>query len=303
MANENIIYFDTSALNLLFKHVNTDGAQKYFQLWQRNGLTIRPSPTLFIEILLTSDPDIRESLIFFAQHLFQAPCLPSPEELIISYIEQGCPLEETQRALPPGQGIGEVWEKLRKEKERTFVFEHSELKERMKLHYRLTECLKRLIDNSTQVEDDLEETVHFSCKTFEQLIQQADPVLWTEMGDLASYTVFYATTILCMELSPEPISIAGFWTKHKVDHTIERFKYLVQHNPEIFYRGPIVTMAMMTKLQFQGRHTRGLWMDCLHSIYLPYCRLMFSSDPHFKDLKDSNPLFEKIRIASDALVK
>src|SRR5687767_6928747 len=90
------VYFETSALNAFAaKHTIQDAiATKAFQNIRGRGWYI--SPLVLWEILLTTDKLQRETLIFFAQHLFESDLLPSPEELIVRYIKSGCPAIEKE---------------------------------------------------------------------------------------------------------------------------------------------------------------------------------------------------------------
>jgi hypothetical protein len=89
------IYFETSALNSFKEKFGWEVAlnTKAYQNFRGRGYFI--SPLVIFEVLTTKDASRREDLIFFAQHLFEATLLPSPEELIVNFIEGGL---QTDRA-------------------------------------------------------------------------------------------------------------------------------------------------------------------------------------------------------------
>src|SRR6266850_2314015 len=84
------------------------------------------------EILLTKDVVKRESLIYFCQHLFFRELMPSPEEMLIAYIEAGCPLEETRYPLVSKLDVAVTWRALCDVKDKTFIYDQSQLERQRK---------------------------------------------------------------------------------------------------------------------------------------------------------------------------
>ena len=63
----------------------------------------------------------------------------------------------------------------------------------------------------------------------------------------------------------------------------------VNHYNTIIHRGPLVCMAIMAKLQTGFDENRGLYKDCLHAMYIPYCNIFYTNDKHFLRLKEQEP--------------
>ncbi len=48
-------------------------------------------------------------------------------------------------------------------------------------------------------------------------------------------------------------------------------------------------MSYMTIAQSDGKHSRGVWYDSLHAVYMTYVDKIFTSDDHFVGLRDIIP--------------
>ena len=86
LSNANF-YLETSAVNYLAdRFIYTDAiATKDLQLTKGNIWYL--SPVTLWEIMLTSDKERRERIIFYCQHLFHEKLLNSPSEFIINYLK------------------------------------------------------------------------------------------------------------------------------------------------------------------------------------------------------------------------
>ena len=81
------VYFETSALNAMRERMDIGDAIATKAHLNVKGKGWYISPIVLWEILATKNELERESLIFFAQHLCEEDLFPSPEEIIVKYIE------------------------------------------------------------------------------------------------------------------------------------------------------------------------------------------------------------------------
>lgn len=83
-----------------------------------------------------------------------------------------------------------------------------------------------------------------------------------------------------------------------ISDTFERLKYLIRKYEVLIYRGPFLEMALMAYNQIKEikKSSRGLFFDCLHSIYFLYIDFFITNDEHFQMLKDNIEHFNYLKI-------
>ena len=64
--------------------------------------------------------------------------------------------------------------------------------------------------------------------------------------------------------------------------------YLFHQNGTILHRGPLVYMASMAISEVARGTNRGLYKDCLHAVYMPYCTSFFTRDKHFVQMANDD---------------
>ena len=249
------------------------------------------SPIAIWEILLTNDDERKEEIIYFSQHLFHNELMPSPEEMIIKYIEQGCPKVEKQRTLISEAAIAEIWRDLCKTPQKTFIYDRDDLKKKNKLIVDINNKLHKIIRNSDLTIDLGNDTLLHGVS----LERMVNSLSWVKAGEHISQedrkiyklSIFYMLIMLCSEVGVDPLSTQKFWSKLGIDDTAERAYYLIKNYETLVHRGPIVQMAYMVYAQRNSKYSRGLFWDSLHAFYLTYVDYMFSEDEHFQDLKNN----------------
>ncbi|MCC1497960.1 hypothetical protein [Alcanivorax sp. 1008] len=288
-----IWYFETSAVNLFVQGLSVESALATKHLQLNKGRDWRLSPVTLWEVLMTSDKTRREEILYFCQHLFSGELLPSPAELIISYIKQGMPKVERIRNLKSSSIIAEVWKGLVSDRSKTFDLDHAELRRKAKLTQSFTKSIHELIKHG--------DLVIGSDKEFSGLdgslsnlvrelpfIKSGEP---TTNDQFLSYKValYYILIILCAEADIDNEPIKNYWKEIGIDSTIERIMYVIKEVPTLVHRGPFCIMAYMTISQASGKYPRGVWLDSLHSLYIPYVDHIFTTDGHFQGLRDVIP--------------
>lgn len=263
------------------------------QLQLNKGRDWRLSSVTLWEILMTSNEARREEIIYFCQHLFGRELLPSPAELIVSYILQGMPKEEKVRELKSTSSIAEVWRDLVDDRNKTFILDHEDIKRRAKLIQSHTKDVHELIKHGDLIIapdksfSGLDSSLSNLVKEL-PFIKAGEP---TTKEQLLTYKValYYIMMILCAEAELDNEPIKDFWRKLGIDSTAERIFYVLREIPTIVHRGPFAVMACMTISQASGKYPRGVWLDSMHSIYMTYADKIFTTDGHFQGLRDIIP--------------
>jgi len=303
-------YIETSAVNYLQSHhVGPDGIGTLATraLQEEKGRRWCISPVTIWEIIQTSNDSRREELIDFSQHIFSRELLVSPEDLIIEFITQGMPLKEPRRDLVSSSELGNVWTDIVDNPRKTLQFDKSVVRDRANF-------LKSFSKNIHLIDRDkdklvLSESLHAHLDvTLASLVETASAHAGRGPLDESSLrfhkiVMFYITTILCAGMGFDNESVERFWSKIGIDETTDRFMYVVTKLPDILFRGPFVLMGYMTQAQLRSGFSRGLWFDCLHSVYLSYVEFFITSDGHFKELREDldHPRFNNVLLHTDEI--
>ncbi|MBF0240008.1 MAG: hypothetical protein HQM12_20085 [SAR324 cluster bacterium] len=266
-------------------------ATKHLQL--NKGRDWKLSPVTLWEILMTTDEVHREKIIYFCQHLFSKEILPTPSELIISFIQQGMPKIENPRELKSHSAIADVWRDLVDNKNKTFVIDYNDLKHRIRFIQSFTKNIHQLIKKGDLILGSDESFVGYDVSLsnlvndlpFIKSGKQATP----EKRRAYKVSLYYILLILCAEAELENEVIQSFWKGLGIDSTLDRVFYVVKELPSLVHRGPFIVMAYMTIAQASGKYPRGVWFDSLHSIYMTYVDKIFTSDEHFLGLREVIP--------------
>lgn len=300
-----IWYFETSAVNALMD-VEEIGTLATKQLQLNKGRDWRISPVTIWEILMTSDDERREQIIDFCQHLFSRELLPSPSELIIPWILQGMPRAEPKRKLISATALAETWRSLVDDRRKTFIYDKNELKGRLKMIQSLGRDLHKILRNEDVILGSDNPLAHHD-GSISSLVEEMP---FIKNGEKVSnktkraykISIFYIMVILCAEGDLDNEAIKNYWSNLGIESTLERIHYVINELPTLVHRGPFITMAYMTLAQSEKGFSRGLWYDCLHSLYLPYVDHVFTSDGHFHRLREILPepiISQKIKLMSE----
>lgn len=257
------------------------------------GRDWRISPTSIWEILLTTDSKQREIILEFCQHLFSRKLLPSPDDLIIGFIKSRMLLAEPRRSLDSTSELATTWAEMVDDKRKTFKYDKE-------LFMKKSNFLRYFVKTIYSIVNDEEVilgpfTLHGNFDiTLGYLVREAakiDGNMQLNKEEMRFYKIslFYAIMILCSEVEMENHSTKMYWEKLEKKLTWERIEYIVYKIPTIIWRGPFVLMAYMTLSQTDQKYSRGLWFDCLHSVYITYVDSFFTNDKHFVKLREQIP--------------
>lgn len=298
------IYFETSAVNSIVDWLKATSPNGYGTVATRKlqiakGRDWRISQETVYEILLTGDAARREELIEFCQHLFSPELLPTPCELIIPWIDSGMPVEEPRRGLISASPISNIWRDIAGQPDKTFDVDEESVAARIDMTRRLGRDIHHLVRGRP---DDANSLVpHEAIANSLAAVLKSAPLpehkkpKTDDHFALYAASLYYIMYVLCAGVDMNNTPLDEFWKRRGVSDTQERIAYVANELTDLIYRGPFLTMALMTVAQAKTKFSRGLWFDSIHSVYLPYVELMFVSDDHFRTLRGSIP---DIRVAT-----
>jgi hypothetical protein len=286
------IYFETSAINFLSKKLAIDNVISTKEYQKAKGNRLYISPVAFWEILLTSNDNEREYFIYFSQHLFNENLLATPGEVIINYIKSGCPLLSKKSDIQSKSYLSQTWSNMCKDTRRTVLFNKNMLKQQVKpmrdLAKLLDHILKKDYLDTTKLSDPLATRVIVDVLLNKTSVYTKGRNLIDDTANIIhKISVLFILYILCFGLDIIPDTIEGFWSSLGISEIEDKINYVFTHYEILVFRGPFIEMAMMAFYQYKFGSSRGLFFDCLHSVYLPYIDYFLSNDHHFKLLKEN----------------
>lgn len=299
-----IFYLDTSGLNFLADNIK----DFYFlaEIKEHLGFELFLSPVSLWEVLLNTNEKRRDYLIYWAQFNCANKLIKSPSEIIIEYINLGCPEKDRKSFLEDPHSrmdIGVTWENIHGKIDRTIPIDVNELRDRTKVIRQLSKSLKKIIDDMCDDSSDNYQNDPFH-KAMEQMLGNLSSSHDLNEKTERTYKIalIFIFFIICIGLELQNSIIRDFWGEKNIDDPFERLDYIIKNHPVLIARGPILEMAMMaeTQLQMQNSKSRGLLHDCMHAIYCYYADNLITSDTHFETLKDNvaHPVFSRIIMTS-----
>lgn len=290
-----IWYFETSAINHMLDGRDTKDALATRILQLNKGRDWRISPTCLWEILTTQNEQKKEQILGFSQNLFSRDILPSVSEIIVGFVRQGMPIYEPMRTLTSRGLLAETWRDLVDDRSKTFVYDKEELRYRIKMIQELTKKAHGITRGNNKVLSGLDDVAGLDAM-LNSMVNQLPFVMDGEpltIEDRYTYklSIFFIMHLFCAELEMENHPIQEYWREIGIDSTQDRIVYVIKHLTGLVHRGPFVLMALMAKAQStsKGKYPRGVWFDCMHSVYLSYVDAFFTTDAHFTSLRNDVP--------------
>lgn len=251
----------------------------------------------------------RERIIFYCQHLFHDQLLNSPSEFIINYIDKGCPLIEPRHDFHSKLSINNAWKDICSNKRKTFIFDYKVLKRQMRLFQKFSKqidtILHRVVLDITVSDEELgwQRFVNFYYRQLMKNQKNYD----TQSEKIIKISILFVFYVLCLGVDVDNSPIYSFWQKEGIKEPFHRLSYLMKKYEKLFFQGPFYEMAVMAyhQITLGEKSNRGLFMDCLHSIYITYADIFITNDKHFKTLKDKidNPNFLKVKHISEIEIR
>lgn len=301
----NYIYFETSAINYLLDNYNDE--QIVFIRDCIKAITkgkICMSPISMWEIGCTGSESRREDLIRICQVFFDEFTLfPDPIQVIDHFISEGCPKIETQKGFYDNEGSFEdVWRSIAGDLNKTIII-NGNIKEMDKeVVKQLSILIQNLLKNNFAKKEIVGEcnfhdcNYQIACDAIEEIYSRLEFVRENKANGeessnsaLHKLAILFAHAILNFGITFGSMGCEDFWSKRNITDGKKRAEYLFGENETIVFRGPFVYMALMAESQTACGGNRGLYKDCLHSMYMPYCASFFTNDKHFLQLKSMEP--------------
>lgn len=295
------VYLETSAVNFLSDNYFPQDGNAIRAYYSDRGSRFYVSPVTIWEILLTSHDGRREILIQFLQNIGYHKLLNSPAEFAINYIKAGCPKFEENYESHSLQPLAKFWQDVAENPAMTLKFDKDQLQNTARMTREGFEYAAQwtenvgitglIIDPATQQKLGLDE-----------LLKQIKSLNYLDLSyhkrRQFKLSIMLMLIVLCYSPGiPDP-SVEKFWSDKHVGSTGDKLVYLLTYHESLVYRGPFAVMSTMALQQLgkDGKMTRGIYWDILHSIYLLYTDMFLTRDNHFTTLRDKqdNTVYKRI---------
>lgn len=285
------LYIETSAVNYLFDYVFSlpqNSSVKTKALQMQKGRKWYISAITLWEIFLTKNEKRRFDLLDFSRCLFYDYLIPSPEEIIINYIKNGCPKIEKQYELKSNSLFSKEWTRSCQDLNYAFQPDREQIEERTKEIRLISEIfhtpllVPKSIYDLNNAETKL--TNDFLKYVFNKISKYYGENLDNETINFIQITIKVTLILLCYGIGFDQPIIESFWNSIGKLEPLQRLDYTIEKYPELFYRGPITNISKMILIQ-QPKIGRGLYFDSLHSSYITYSDLYMTNDRHFINFK------------------
>jgi hypothetical protein len=290
------LYFETSAVNYLldniFSHPEHSSIKtKELQLSKQRKWFI--SAITLWEIFLTKNEYRRFELFDFSRCLFYNYLIPSPEEMIVNFIKNGCPKVEKRYNLESKSLFSYEWTKACNDLSYAFQPDRDQLNERTKYIRIIADSLQdttpTLLSKSMHdlYNSDTNLTNAFLKHIFLEISKPYGDNLNDDLFKFITVTLKVTLILLCYGIGFDQPTIESFWSSIGKLNPLERLEYTLQNYPDIFYRGPITNISKMIIIQ-SFKFGRGIYFDSLHSSYIAYSDLYITNDQHFINFKNTH---------------
>lgn len=286
-----LIYFETSAVNELSRVLTRESASRLRLDLASNNVYWHISPIVLWELMLTGDQLVREQVIVIGQHLFAPTLLPSPEELIVNYINSGCPVVEPFYNLESCGEFAYHWKEICSVKEKTIDCDRTQLRKR-------TDALRSLTRTYIQFHRSAEAPRPIDASKSELSIADPIPVIdayGLRRGDESEgevkhlcLVVLLILSVLCAGITVDSEVIEKFWEDKGIISIVDRIDYVFSNFPQLAWRGPFQHIAYMIDCQSKvnPKKKRGAFFDSLHGVYSIYANMVVSVDNDFISFRD-----------------
>lgn len=282
------VYLETSAVNHFLSEMNGQGAESTRRLQLSKGRCWFISTTVIWELLLMKRRQDLDICLFLSSYLFDENLLKSGAEIILDYIEQGCPSYQELEPFTKSK-IGPLWTRACKDRSFYFYIEDPNFFNMTSHLKKISKCFRYITyDRKFKhplIDAEIKSIASFLDSVYsEQFTDEVKPVVkWLRM---ISLLLLLIQICLCLDITGD--AIQSFWVNKKIEDPFERLYYLLETSPEVLRQGPLWNMANTILFQCQrtGKSSRGALHDGLHSVYLPFIDLFLTKDKHFSALRD-----------------
>jgi hypothetical protein len=224
------------------------------------------------EILLNSNDERKDYLIYWMQFNCANYLLKSPSEIVIDFINRGLPRKERLLfAQDPVTRleVGTTWKNIHGRIDRTIPVDIEEIRNHSQAIRDFSKIYSDVMDDMVAVKNS-DDPFHKMMLLLKNPSKELSEHEQRRIKTALVITFF----LLCIGIDLDKSHIREFWRPLGIDSVdnpnelrpFERLDYLVENVPLLFFRGPILEMSNMMALQHEqgGKMNRGAMFDAMH---------------------------------------
>lgn len=291
--NANRLYLETSAFNYIVDNFSLEDIEHTRAYQRAKGTIFIASPTLLWEIMLITDNEKADSMLHAAQALFDPLLLATPTEISVRYLKHAYPKNTVNYDLFSRVSWFGLWREMTTDFTKTFSFDSDNLLGKTNPIRSISRNLRSILENRECTDDTSDLIRIFVAKIHSHL---SDTLHQNRVNnELAKIIIIYVLLLLVLGADIDNSEAQELWAEKGFgsDLDAEQLTCIFYDYPEIFFRGPLVEMATMAKLQYDaGKTNRGALHDGLHMAYAPYVHHILSNDEAFLRISKNNPHYK-----------
>jgi len=296
----NIHYLETSAVNVFANELTDFDFNDMLQISLNFDFCL--SSVSLWEILLNSNDEKKEKLIYWSQFNCASYLLKSPAEIFIDFLVAGAPLKDRKifwHNRESNLQIAKTWKAIHKKVDKTIPINLETLKKRSEPMRQYSRMHKNILDSMTNKDERGNDSDYFHRMMMKLEESLATKFIHKKNSEkLIKTSLILSFFFICIGMELDNSPIRTYWKKIGIDDPFDRLEYIIKNTPLFIIRGPIAEMAVMMNAQVMMKNStnRGSLFDALHNIYCYYADNTISSDPHFTSLKQvtGNKIYEGV---------
>jgi hypothetical protein len=277
------IYFETSAVNFLFRDFGVIDAIATRSLQEAKGNRWYLSPVTLWEIMLIGDEEHKEKLFSLSKHTFYKYLLKSPSEILFGFIH-GDFKSKTRSNIHSTSILAKTWTGICENPSLTFgtnPVKFMEASGKFKKYAKQIDSIVNSIYFDSEITDEV--------KWLNLMVNTAFKAIYnlkfvdSEQTKILKINLLLILVTGCLGIDATPDVVHAFWKEKKITSVYRRFLYLVTHFPILLQDGPLIYSSIMVYAQMKSKKSRGVIHDALHCMYLPMIDGFLTCDHDFKD--------------------
>jgi hypothetical protein len=288
-------YLETSAVNYFLNLLTGADCQATREYQLSKGRDWLISTTVLWELMQIRDFKDYDACMFLATFLFNPKLIKSASEIVLDFLEQGCPAYHVLKTPFTNSSIGIAWERACADRSYSFNILGSPFLDLTAKYKTISRHLSQLCNPKAQLDASVPDYVRYLRDILESSYSAvfADVVV-NQVAYLRriAILVLFVQVCCCIDLAQD--AILGYWKQKDIADPTRRLQFLLGKYPDIVRRGPLWNIANAVLIQSwkHKKTSRGAIHDGLHAVYLPFVDVFITKDEHFRLLRNrANKLF------------
>jgi hypothetical protein len=283
------IYFETSAADYMTKILRGMDAFATYRFQEQKGNKWSISTTVLWEMMLIKDFKDYDAALYMISTLFNKVLLKSAAEVVIDYIN-GVSFSNSY-CLETNSSIRKAWKRACDDKSFSFNIIGSNLVNITEEVKKCSKYMPSICDFNDTENDEITNDYALMSKDminyyYKKTFTDEAPKMIQQLRKISMFVLFF-NICCCLDITSDKID--EFWERENKKDIIQRFEYILQKYTNVISHGPLwnIANAIYTQCLDTRKSGRGIMLDGLHSVYLPFVDIFITADEHFKILRDS----------------